>query len=102
MILITNPDKCVKPKSEKACSSRLQSKQVYYEMNVMTKFGSKFLVYNETDFSRQLLPSKCSNNKYHRVEALSFEAIESCKDPKKSLVLTKKGQKVPHVPLKNV
>ena len=23
------------------------SKQDYYEMNVMTKFGSKFLVYNE-------------------------------------------------------
>ena len=55
MILITNPDKRVKPKSEKACPSRLHSKQVYYEMNVMTKFGSKFLVYNEAVFFEAII-----------------------------------------------
>ena len=31
------------------------SKQVYYEMNIMTKFGSKFLVYNEAVFFEAII-----------------------------------------------
>ena len=31
------------------------SKQDYYEMNVMTKFGSKFLVYNEAVFFEAII-----------------------------------------------